>query len=107
MQEDEKKLDYGVHLLSGTPGRVYDMIMRKKLLTDKLKIVVLDEADVILMKGFRDQIYDIWHHFPHDIQVILVSATMPPDVLELAGKLLNKPVKILVKRDEISLEAIK
>ena len=60
VQEDEFRLDHGVHVISGTPGRVYDMIQRRKLKTSKIKLLVLDEADEMLTKGFKAQVYDIY-----------------------------------------------
>ncbi len=65
--EDIRKLDYGQHVVSGTPGRVFDMIRRRHLRTRNVKMLVLDEADELLNKGFRDQIYDVYRHLPpHD-----------------------------------------
>ncbi len=57
---DIKALEQGVQVVSGTPGRVFDMINRQALLTGEIKIFVLDEADEMLDKGFKDQIYDIY-----------------------------------------------
>lgn len=105
--EDIRKLDHGQHVVSGTPGRVYDMIKRKNLRTKAIKILVLDEADEMLTKGFKEQIYDVYRYLPPSIQVVLVSATLPTQVLEMTTKFMTDPVKILVKRDEITLEGIK
>jgi ATP-dependent RNA helicase len=105
--EDMKKLDSGVQIVSGTPGRVYDMIRRGNLRVKEIKMLVLDEADEMLSKGFKDQIYDIYRYLPKTTQVVLVSATLPRDVLEMTRKFMTTPVKILVRRDELSLEGIK
>ena len=83
------------------------MINRRHLNTKKLKLLVIDEADEMLQKGFKDQIYDIYRYLPPSTQVVLVSATMPNDVLEMTTKFMNDPVRILVKRDELTLEGIK
>jgi len=61
--DDIRALDRGVHIVSGTPGRVFDMIKRKNLKTKNIKIIVLDEADEMLGLGFREQIYDIYRFF--------------------------------------------
>jgi ATP-dependent RNA helicase len=53
------------------------------------------------------QIYDIYRHLPPQSQVVLVSATLPVEVLEMTRKFMNDPVRILVKRDELTLEGIK
>ncbi|KAJ1565875.1 RNA helicase, partial [Nowakowskiella sp. JEL0078] len=107
VQEDIKKLDYGQHVVSGTPGRVFDMIKRRNLRTKNIKMLVLDEADEMLSRGFKDQIYDVYRYLPPDTQVVLLSATLPHDVLEMTTKFMTDPVRILVKRDELTLEGIK
>jgi ATP-dependent RNA helicase len=105
--EDAKVLDRGVHIVSGTPGRVFDMIKRRNLRTRNIKTLVLDEADEMLNKGFKEQIYDVYRYLPPETQVVLVSATLPVDVLEMTSKFMTDPIRILVKRDELTLEGIK
>jgi len=105
--EDIRKLENGVHIVSGTPGRVFDMISRKSLRTRNIKMLVLDEADEMLGRGFKEQIYDVYRYLPHATQVVVVSATLTPDVLTMTKKFMNDPIRILVKRDEITLEGIK
>ena len=143
-----------MHVVVGTPGRVYDMLRRRALRPDYIKAFVLDEADEMLSRGFKDQIYDIFQLLPSTLQVRaawiqqeptgsqvavqansrqallglwscccggfpdaeracvavqvgVFSATMPPEALEITRKFMNKPVRILVKRDELTLEGIK
>ncbi|OMH86077.1 ATP-dependent RNA helicase FAL1 [Zancudomyces culisetae] len=105
-QQDRQKLEAGQHIVSGTPGRVYDMIKRNYLRTSSIKVLVLDEADELLNMGFKQQIYDIYRHLPPSIQVVLLSATLPQDVLSLSTKFMSDPIRILVKRDELTLEGI-
>ncbi|KIM46343.1 hypothetical protein M413DRAFT_441426 [Hebeloma cylindrosporum] len=105
--EDIRKLEYGQHVVSGTPGRVFDMIRRRCLRTRNIKMLVLDEADELLNKGFKDQIYDVYRYLPPATQVVLLSATLPYDVLEMTTKFMTDPIRILVKRDELTLEGIK
>eukprot|EP00618_Florenciella_parvula_P024904 CAMPEP_0119467200 /NCGR_PEP_ID=MMETSP1344-20130328/1494_1 /TAXON_ID=236787 /ORGANISM="Florenciella parvula, Strain CCMP2471" /LENGTH=402 /DNA_ID=CAMNT_0007499547 /DNA_START=40 /DNA_END=1248 /DNA_ORIENTATION=- len=105
--EDIRRLDYGVQIVSGTPGRVFDMIRRRNLRTRNLKMLVIDEADEMLNKGFKEQIYDIYRYLPPSTQVVLVSATMPQEVLDMTKQFMNQPVRVLVKRDELTLEGIK
>jgi translation initiation factor 4A len=108
VREDLTILKEGVHIVVGTPGRVYDMIQRGALRLNKLKIFVLDEADQMLDRGFKDQIYEIFScGLPKDTQVALFSATMPADALELTGKFMRDPVTILVKKEELTLDGIK
>merc|ERR1711904_229335 len=105
--EDIRKLDNGVHIVSGTPGRVFDMIKRRNLRTRDIKMFVLDEADEMLSQGFKEQIYDVYRYLPPATQVVLISATLPHEVLEMTTKFMTDPVRILVKRDELTLEGIK
>ena len=107
LSDDIRRLDYGVQVVSGTPGRVYDMINRRHLRTRNIKILVIDEGDEMLNQGFKEQLYDIYRYLPPATQVVLVSATMPKEVLDMTSKFMNEPVKILVKRDELTLEGIK
>ncbi|KAJ2013987.1 RNA helicase [Coemansia sp. RSA 922] len=106
MGDDIRKLEHGQHVVSGTPGRVYDMLKRRVLRTRHVKMLVLDEADQLLDRGFKDQIYDIYRHMPPGTQVVLLSATLPHDVLDLTQKFMTEPLRILVKRDELTLEGI-
>ncbi|KAL6189699.1 hypothetical protein ACLB2K_036102 [Fragaria x ananassa] len=105
--EDIRKLEYGVHVVSGTPGRVCDMIKRRTLRTRAIKLLILDESDEMLSRGFKDQIYDVYRYLPPELQVCLISATLPHEILEMTSKFMTDPVRILVKRDELTLEGIK
>lgn len=97
----------GVQIVSGTPGRVYDLVRRNALTTNHLKAMILDEADEMLNRGFKEQIYDIYRFLPASTQVVLMSATLPPTVLDMTRKFMNDPVRILVRRDELTLEGIR
>ena len=105
--EDLRVLESGCHVVSGTPGRVYDMIKCGALRAKSLKLLIIDEADEMLGRGFQDQIYDIYRYLPPDLQVVLVSATMPRDVLDMTTRFMTDPMRILVKRDELTLDGIK
>ena len=91
----------------GTPGRVFDMISRKVLRTTDIKMFVLDEADEMLSRGFKDQIYDVFRNLNNNIQVVLLSATMPAEVLEVTTRFMRNPIRILVKKEELTLEGIR
>jgi translation initiation factor 4A len=107
VRDDIKRLEAGVQIVVGTPGRVYDMLNRSALHNKNIKMFVLDEADEMLSRGFKEQIYDVFTTMPQNIQVILLSATMPNDVLEVTTKFMNDPIKILVKKEELTLEGIR
>eukprot|EP00965_Chrysotila_dentata_P058241 1931113-Pleurochrysis_carterae.AAC.1 len=83
------------------------MIRRRNLRTRAIKMLVIDEADEMLSKGFKEQIYDIYRYLPPATQVVLISATLPHEILEMTRKFMTDPVRILVKRDELTLEGIK
>ncbi|KAH7088619.1 DEAD-domain-containing protein [Auriculariales sp. MPI-PUGE-AT-0066] len=95
LRVDIAKLQEGPQIVVGTPGRVFDMINRRALSTDKIKLFCLDEADELLSRGFGEQIDEIYKLLPQQIQ--------------LAKKITRDPVRIAVKRaePEISLEGIK
>jgi len=59
------------------------------------------------MGGFKDQIYDIFKTLPPNVQVCLFSATMPPEILDMTTKFMRDAVRILVKKDELTLEGIR
>eukprot|EP00037_Helgoeca_nana_P001702 m.28792 g.28792 ORF g.28792 m.28792 type:complete len:459 (-) comp12053_c0_seq1:145-1521(-) len=105
--DDMRRLEGGVHCIVGTPGRVFDMINRRALQVNEIRQFVLDEADEMLSRGFKDQIYDIFRLLPAECQVILLSATMPMDVLEVTKRFMRDPIRILVKKEELTLEGIK
>jgi translation initiation factor 4A len=107
VQEDMRRLEQGVHVIVGTPGRVFDLINRRALNANTIKMFVLDEADEMLSLGFKDQIYDIFRQLPSDTQVVLLSATMPVEVLEVTTRFMRDPIRILVKKEELTLEGIK
>lgn len=94
-------------IVVGTPGRVYDMLSRKILCPKHIKMFVLDEADEMLSRGFKDQIYEIFQKLSSNTQVVLLSATMPTDVLEVTTKFMRTPIRILVKKEELTLEGIR
>lgn len=105
--DDMARLREGPHVVVGTPGRVFDMIDRGAFATGHLKMFCLDEADEMLSKGFKEQMHEVFQRLPQDTQVVLLSATMPSDVLEVTKKFMRNPVQILVKRDELTLEGIR
>jgi superfamily II DNA/RNA helicase len=82
------------HIVSGTPGRVFDMIHRRTFHTRNIKMLIL------LNQGFKDVIYDVYRYLPPTTRVVLLSATLPYD---LTTNLMTDPIRILVTRDELTL----
>lgn len=107
-KEDIRILDKGVHLVIGTPGRVYDMLRRDAIDGRRIKCIVLDEADEMLnAEGFQDIVYDIFQELDRTVQIGLFSATMPPELFKLTKKFVTDPVKIIVKSEDLTLEGIR
>lgn len=107
IKDDVERLRAGQHMVVGTPGRVFDMVNKNNLRVDDLKVFVLDEADELMSRGFKDQIYDIFKCLPPDVQVCLFSATMAPEILDMTSKFMRNAARILVKKDELTLEGIR
>jgi translation initiation factor 4A len=95
------------HVICGCPGRVYDMMRRDKISSNKIKLVILDEADEMLSTGFKEQVYNIFQYFSSEIQVALFSATLPDGINTIIDKIMRDPVRITVKKEMLTLEGIK
>ena len=94
------------HVVIGTPGRIHDMIRRRYLKVDKMKLLVIDEADEMMSSGFKDQMYNIFRHLHNDIQVALFSATYSEELEELSKSFMHNPTQIRVKAEELTLQGI-
>lgn len=108
LRDDIRTLENGAQFIVGTPGRIYDLIHRNALDRNKIKVLILDEADQMLEDLFYDQVMAILNMgFPEETQVALLSATMPPEVVAVAEKILRNPVKILIEdTDNVKLDGI-
>ncbi|XP_021572793.1 probable ATP-dependent RNA helicase DDX59 isoform X4 [Carlito syrichta] len=82
-------------VIIATPGRLLDIIKQSSVKLCGIKIVVVDEADTMLKMGFQQQVLDILENVPNDCQTILVSATIPTSIEQLAIQLLHNPVRII------------
>src|SRR5438128_2710871 len=100
-------LQAGAEVIVGTPGRVYDHIRRGTLKLEDARVAVLDEADEMLSAGFYEEVTRILDHLPSDRQTLLFSATVPPDIEQLATKYLRNPETILLSGDVYTVEHIK
>jgi len=106
MLQQLRQLQRGVQAVVGTPGRIQDHLRRGTLKLDKLRCVVLDEADEMLRMGFVDDVEAILQHAPPVRQTALFSATMPNEVLRIARKHLNNPVEIRIKTKTTTVATI-
>lgn len=95
------------NVIVGTPGKVLDELYHNRINNKTIKLMVLDEADEMLSKGFTEQIQKIFKYIPRDAQIALFSATLSQQILDLTDKFMNNPYKILVKNDELTLEGMK
>jgi ATP-dependent RNA helicase RhlE len=86
----------GVDILIATPGRLLDLLNQRHLSLQDIKFLVLDEADRMLDMGFVQDVKKIISKLPSQRQTLFFSATMPPEILQLANTLLKQPVKVEV-----------
>lgn len=94
-------------VIVGTPGRIYDLLKKNIIETTNIKLFVIDEADIMLQKGFREQVSYIMQYSPEGCQFAIYSATMPNDIIELTNEFMKNPIKILVKKEQLTLDGIK
>uniref|UniRef100_A0A7S0GXW4 Uncharacterized protein n=2 Tax=Amorphochlora amoebiformis TaxID=1561963 RepID=A0A7S0GXW4_9EUKA len=107
VRDDMEALRSGVEVVVGTPGRVIDMLKRGCMRADDMKLVILDEADEMLSKGFREHMYQVFQFLPQDVQVALFSATVPDELKQVINELLRNPVQIRVKQESLTLAGIR
>jgi translation initiation factor 4A len=98
----------GAQIVVGTPGRIFDLASSRDLRFDGLRCFVIDEADEMLRDRFADQVGEIVKiGLPEACRVAFFSATMPPEVKELADKILSDPVRVILKTADVKLDGIK
>jgi ATP-dependent RNA helicase DeaD len=106
MGKQIEQLRDGAQIVVGTPGRVLDHLRRGTLDTTACKAFVLDESDEMLSMGFLPQISEIWGYLPEQRQVLLFSATLPPDVKRVAETRLKNPEYVTLSGDNIGALSI-
>lgn len=106
VDDAQQLLENSPHVVVGCPGRIHDMIRRRALEMNTIKVVIVDEADEMLSQEFQEQIHNIFDHLNNDVQYCLFSATLPPTVLDIANTFMRDPVRITVKSEELTLEGI-
>ncbi len=95
------------HIIVGTPGRINDHLQRRSLKLNATKFLVLDETDRMLDMGFSIQIDDIVKHIPSDRQTLLLSATIPKNIITLSKKYMRDPKRIAIGSTYNPVEKIK
>jgi translation initiation factor 4A len=107
LRDDIRMLEGGCQFIVGTPGRIYDLVNRNALDRSEIRVLIMDEADQMLEDLFYKQVMCILEKgFPDKTRVALFSATMPEQVVEVANKILNDPVRILIPPDSVRLDGI-
>jgi len=99
-------LKQGAQIVIGTPGRVMDHMRRGTLRLDKVKMVILDEADVMLDMGFRDDIEFILQAVPKERQTVFFSATMPRPIQELIQKYSRDPQNVRIEQTALTVPTV-
>ncbi|MGG7143058.1 DEAD/DEAH box helicase [Clostridium nigeriense] len=97
-----KKLNNGIHIIIATPGRLIDHLERKSINLSKLNTIVIDEADQMLLMGFRNEIEKIMSYAPKKVQTLCFSATMDSKVKKLAYRYMDNPEIIDITENEKS-----
>lgn len=100
------QLKKGAAIIVGTPGRVIDHLKRGTLSLNAIEFAVLDEADRMLDIGFRDDIEYILKHCPENRQTLLLSATLPPAILDLAKRYMHQPKMVNFSLNKVAAETI-
>ncbi|XP_022364647.1 probable ATP-dependent RNA helicase DDX59 isoform X1 [Enhydra lutris kenyoni] len=101
------RLRQHVKVIIATPGRLLDIIKQSSVELRGIKIVVVDEADTMLKMGFQQQVLDILENVPNDCQTILVSATIPASIEQLASQLLQNPVRIITGEKNLPCSSVR
>ncbi len=100
------RLNRGVDVVVGTPGRMLDLIERNALNIKHIKTLVLDEADEMLNMGFIEDIEKIMAETPAERQTALFSATLPKRIRDLANNFMRDPQSVTIKRETLTVAAI-
>jgi ATP-dependent RNA helicase DeaD len=106
MQQQIKRLQAGVHVVVGTPGRVMDHLRRETLRPGAIRMLVLDEGDEMLRMGFIDDVEWILDRMPAERQTALFSATMPPAIRKIAARHLRLPETIAIETGTLTVAAV-
>lgn len=101
------KLKGNIHLIIATPGRLLDHLERNTIDLKNLKTLVLDEADQMLLMGFKNEVEKIIKHSSTKHQTLCFSATMNSDVKKLAYRYMKDPKQVIIQKQEVTLRNIK
>ena len=106
IEQQFEALRGGAQAIVGTPGRILDHLRRGTLTFDRVRILVLDEADLMLDMGFEKEMRAIMDHLPRRRQTLLFSATIPRSIEAIAYNYLSSPEKILLSEDYVYVREV-
>ena len=102
-QPTDKKVP---HIVVGCPGRIVDLIKRKRINLISLKTIILDEGDELLKQGFREQVKFIIENLADTVQICLFSATLPTGILELCNGFMREPAYVILPDNQVITELV-
>lgn len=107
ISEDIRNIKNGCQVAVGTPGRICDLLNRNIMKLTNLRTLIIDEADCLLQKGFRDNIEQICKNLPKtNCNIAVISATMPDSILQITNLFMIEPIKVLVKKENVQADGI-
>lgn len=106
IDEAKKQMRNKPSIAIGTPGRIIDMIQKRIIPADNIKMLIVDEADEMFSTSFIEQLKQIVQVLASDTQICLFSATLPEQVLEIADQVMNNPIQLLMNKEELTLDGI-
>ena len=106
IENNMRDLRKGANIVIGTPGRIMDLIRRKSIHLQALKMAILDEADEMLNMGFKEDVEEIFKYTPEYKQVVLFSATMPKEIMEISKNIQNDPKTIKINTKTMTVKSI-
>lgn len=101
-QEDMRKLEQGVHIAIGMASCIKDLIQRKFLLTNNIKIMALVDADEILARSNKDDIMSVFLRLPKNLQVVATSSVDIPEMADLNRHLMRNAIHVIVKPADLN-----
>ncbi|HVW99009.1 MAG TPA: DEAD/DEAH box helicase, partial [Candidatus Babeliaceae bacterium] len=107
MEDQIRSLKKGVQLVVGTPGRLNDHLRRKTLSINNIKTLVLDEADIMLDMGFKDEIDEILSHAPKKREIWLFSATVKPGINNIMRDHMHEPISVRISKKNVGTTVTK
>lgn len=101
MEEQMRSLKRGINIVVGTPGRLNDHLRRKSLSLQNLKTLVLDEADIMLDMGFKEEVDEILKYTSNDRQIWLFSATVKRGIHDIMQQHMKNPLSVRISQQNV------